>query len=160
MKAKTTAAEHSPLTGLTPIQEWTAKLLATGQTEEETAATVGINPVELQTWRNYPAFECYLNNRRTKRKHAQMDAVLNLGGEAIATLTDLLNTADPETRCKIAFQIIDRVAGANWGATSIQQLIKDRHKSDFGDMDTAGYKDELKKLGLVDLIEAGTNANN
>lgn len=157
MKAKktTATAERSQLTGLTPIQERAAKLLATGLTEEETADTVGIAPEELQTWRNYPAFECYLNNRRTKRKHAQMDAVLNLGGEAITALADLLNTAEPETRCKIAFQIIDRVAGAKWGATAIQQLIKDRHKNDFGE-DTASYKADLKRLGLIDLIDADT----
>lgn len=142
-------------TGLTPIQEQAAILLASGDSFTAVAEKISVNRSTLYKWQMQITFQCYFNQQCNDYKNNLKYGLFGLADEALNAIRDCLHSNNEATRLKVAMWVTDKVELAEIGDCDIKQTIRGRHTTsslnDWGDLSTfdeKGYKTELKKLGL------------
>ena len=155
MQQKTTElATVNRNTGLTPLQEKAATLLAGGMTITEVAGAVSIDRTTIYRWLSIVTFQCYLNRQAADNKESLRNGLFSLTNEALAAIRQSLQSSNEATRLKAAIWLIERVESATVGYTDPRAALKDEQtKETFGDwggpkLDTAGYRKRLTELGL------------
>ncbi len=151
---KTNLPKVNPLTGLTPIQEQAAILLASGDSITAVAEKISVNRSTLYKWQIQVTFQCFFNQQCTDYKNNLKNGLFGLADEALNAIRDSLQSKNEAIRLKTAMWITDKVELSETGTTDVRAVIKERHtKSESIDWDTPtfdehGYKNELKQLGL------------
>ena len=146
-------AEVNATTGLTPIQEQAAILLASGDTITTVAEKIGVNRSTLYKWQMKVTFQCFFNRQCKDYKDNLRNGLFGLAGEALNAIRGCLHSENETTRLKAAMWLADKVELSETGSTDVREAIKLQYtKNEFDDwgntFDRRGYENELTRLGL------------
>ena len=146
------APEVSDITGLTPLQEKSAILLAAGETLTAVANKLGINRSTIYKWQMQMAFQCYYNQQCKDYKNNLKNGLFGLADEALTAVKSCLHSNNEATRLKTAMWIADKVEFTDIGISDVRTAIREQHSNllniDSYGFDEQGYKDELRDMGL------------
>lgn len=144
-------------TGLTPIQEQTAILLASGETITAVAEQLSLNRGTIYKWQKQIAFNCFFNRQCADSKSNLIIGLFGLAHEALNTIKDCLHSDNEATRLKAAMWLTDKINNITVGQTDVIAAVKkectksaldwDLGKDEFNERQ---YKEKLKELGVVD----------
>jgi len=142
-------------TGLTPMQEKAAMLLAAGGTLTGVAEQLGLNRSTLYKWQTIVTFQCFYNQQCSDNKANLKNGLFGLADAALEALRASLYSESEGIRLKAAMWLCERLEATAIGNTDVRAIIKQRHtqSSVIADwnratLDESGYKAELKQLGL------------
>jgi len=111
-------------TGLTPIQEQAALLLASGETITEVANKLELNRCTLYEWQKLITFKCYFNQQATDYRDSLRNGLFGLADEALKVIRDCLQSSSEITRLKTAIWLIERVKDVDTGETDVRVMLK------------------------------------
>jgi len=111
-------------TGLTPQQEKSAILLASGKTITETAKEVRIERSTLYQWAEKANFRAYFNSLAKQIMEAHKNSLFGLIDEAYKALGESLKSKNESLKLKAALSIIDRVKDIEIGETNPVKMIE------------------------------------
>ena len=147
--------EVNTQTGLTPIQEQAAILLASGDSFTAVAEKVSVNRSTLYKWQMQITFQCFFNQQCKEYKDNLKNGLFGLADEALSAIRDCLHSDNEATRLKAAMWVTDKVELSEVGNSDLKQAIRAKHTTsslnDWGDLSTfdeKAYKTELRQLGL------------
>ncbi|NMB37448.1 MAG: hypothetical protein GX993_05345 [Bacteroidales bacterium] len=141
-------------TGLTPIQEQAAILLASGETITAVAATIGVNRSTLYEWQDIVTFQCFLNQQRADYQEQLKNGIFGLTSEALATLKGCLQSENEPTRLKAATWLLERIASQKTGITDVREALRRKHTKfsdnweDYNKFDKVAYENDCRQLGI------------
>ena len=142
----------SDITGLTPLQEKSAILLASGETLTAVANKLGINRSTIYKWQMQVAFQCFYNQQCRDYKNNLKNGLFGLADEVLTAVKSCLHSNNEATRLKAAMWIADKVEFTDVGISDVRTAIRERHSNLFSidsySFDEQGYKDELRDMGL------------
>lgn len=148
-------------TGLTPLQEKAAILLASGETITDVAINIGVQRNTLYEWLKKVVFVCYLNSQRKEQQSSLRNGLFSLYCDAIKALKEVLKSDDNGNKLKAAMLIISRVDREQVGEIDPREILKKQASNHINSHDEdiqgifKGYDilDEAKYQSL--LIENG-----
>lgn len=147
--------EVNTQTGLTPIQEQAAILLASGDSFTAVAEKVSVNRSTLYKWQMQITFQCFFNQQCNDYKNNLKNGLFGLANEALSAIRDCLHSDNEATRLKAAMWVTDKVELSEIGKSDVREAVKDKHITsslndwgDFSNFDEKGYKTELR-LSLI-----------
>lgn len=111
-------------TGLTPLQERAAILLASGDTITDVANNIGVQRNTLYEWQKKVVFVCYLNRQKKEQQSSLRNGLLSLYGNAINALREVLNSDDNGNKLKAAMMVISRVDNEHIGEIEPREILK------------------------------------
>lgn len=135
-------------TALSVAQETAIDALASGLTDAEAAARVGVHRVTVTRWRLYhPPFIAALNERRRAIWAGSLDRLRSLVPVALDAVADVLHDPDHPGRLRAAFDLLKLVpiteAVTPTGPTDpdaiVQQIVAERREVARGPLDD--YRD-------------------
>lgn len=140
-------------TGLTPLQERAAIMLASGSSVVSVAEELNISKGTLYQWRRLVTFTCYQNEQKKDYLDTIRGGVMSLADEAIAAIRDSLHSDNEATRLKAAMWVADKAKEYQVGETDAKIAIRKECTAEmFGgweeQFDEATYRQKLKELGL------------
>ena len=94
--------EVNTQTGLTPIQEQAAILLASGDSFTAVAEKVSVNRSTLYKWQMQITFQCFFNQQCNDYKNNLKNGLFGLANEALSAIRDCLHSDNEATRLKAA----------------------------------------------------------
>lgn len=146
---------QNPNTGLTPIQEQAAVLMASGETLTAVADKLGINRCTLYKWLDNVAFQCYYNRQCQDVKAEVKNGILGLCGNAFDAVRNILANGNENTRLKAAIWIMEKAGQIEIGQTDVKAALKQKAThpiidADFTKLDETEYKSLLAECGLTD----------
>lgn len=150
----TEKATVNPQTGLTPLQEQAAILLASGETITAVAAKMSLNRGTLYEWQKLITFQCFLNQQATDYRDNLRNGLYGLAHDALQVIGGSLQSANEGIRLKAAMWLAEKVKDNDTGQTDVREALKEQcTHSDWGvgdllSFDADEYKKELKRLGL------------
>lgn len=149
----TESPKLNPQTGLTPIQEQAAVLMASGETPTAVADKLGINRCTIYKWFDNVAFQCYYNRQCQDLKAEVENSVLGLCRSAFATLRELMSTGNESTRLKACIWIMERAGQIDVGETDVKKALRKKAThpivdADFTKFDDSEYKNLLADFGI------------
>lgn len=146
--------------GLTPLQEQAATLLASGKNISEVAEELSLNRGTIYQWQQKIAFKCYFNLQRKEAKDTLRSGLFSLYNEALEVVKDCLKSGNEAIKLKTATYIIQKIESSQIGGSDIRKALKEqatRVESIFPDIETERevfdekeYKRLLKENGLTD----------
>ncbi len=160
MKKEQKPTETNTKTGLTPLQEKGAILLANGESLSSVAEQLQINRTTLYDWKKSVTFQCFYNQQCKEAKENLTNGLNGLYKQALETLNDILLNGNDNARLKVALKVIANVESRAIGETEPRNILKKeatetKSKLDFLDyndteviFDNAKYKRLLKENGL------------
>lgn len=112
--------------GLTPIQEQTAILLASGKSITEVSETLNINRTTIYQWKNKVTFQCFFNFQRAESKELLRNGLFALYEDAFNVIKESLSSDNPNptTRLKAAMWIIQKVDSSIIGNTDPRKVLQ------------------------------------
>ena len=144
-------------TGLTPIQEQTAILLASGETITAVADQLSLNRGTIHKWQKQVSFKCFFNRQCADSRENLVIGLFGLANEALSTIRDCLHSDNEATRLKAAMWLTEKISNIPIGQTDVITAVKKEctHSPidwdiSKGEFDKMQYKARLKKLGIVD----------
>lgn len=149
------ATQVSQQTGLTPIQEQAAILLASGETITAVAAKIGVNRGTIYDWQGIVTFQCFFNQQKHDYKEHLKNSLFGLTNDALTAVRNCLHSDNEATRLKAATWLLEKVAEQKTGETNARAVIRAQCTSgvdDWGTLthfDDKAYKTECKRLGIT-----------
>lgn len=147
--------EVSKETGLTPLQEQTAILLASGGTITEVAEQLSLNRGTIYKWQKQITFKCFFNRQCADNRGNLVTGLFGLANEALSTIRDCLHSENEQTRLKAAMWLTDKIKDVPVGQTDVIAAVKKECTNSPFDWDMEENKlDEqkfnatLKQLGI------------
>lgn len=143
-------------TGLTPIQEQAATLLAGGMSLTDVAGAVKVDRTTIYRWFTIVTFQCFLNRQAADFKENLRNGILSLSESALTTVRESLQSKNEATRLKAAMWVVEQIHGTIIGATDARaELKKENTKDILSDLtcpqfNKEDYKKSLKQYGLDD----------
>lgn len=141
-------------TGLTPIQEQVAILLASGSTITEAAELVKVNRGTIYNWQKLITFKCFFNQQCAYNKANLESGLFGLADDALNAIRECLNNGNTSERFKAAIWVADKLANKRIGQTDVVEVIKKQctysptgWTSDEV-LDEQEFKSTLKGLGI------------
>ena len=131
----------NPQTGLTPLQEQAAMMLATGETITAVAAKLKVNRCTIYDWQRLITFQCFLNRQATDYRESLKNGLFGLASDALKTIRDTLHSTNESNRLKAAMWLIERVNNTDTGETDAREAIRERCTKDVMEFD-GNYFDE------------------
>lgn len=146
---------RSEVTGLTPLQERAAILLASGDSVVSVAEELRISRGTLYEWRKLVTFKCYMSEQNKDYIDSVKGGIMSLADEAIGAIRDSLHSDNEQTRLKAAIWVAEKVKDFQVGQTDAREAVKAEYTggmfSEFDNrLDIEGYQKRLKELGLKD----------
>ena len=140
-------------TGLTPLQERAAVMLASGSSVVSVAEELKVSKGTIYQWRRLITFTCYLNEQKKDFVDTIKGGVMSLADEAIAAIRDSLHSDNEATRLKAAMWVADKAKEFNVGDTDAKVAVRKECTAEmFGgwneQFDETTYRQRLKELGL------------
>lgn len=143
------------LTGLTPIQEQAAILLASGETITAVATKIGVNRGTIYDWQNSLTFKCYFNRQRYDYKEHLRNSIYGLTNDAIEAVKSLIKSDNETIRLKTAIWLLDRIEGGKTGEINVRDALRAQCTSgmfdclsDYSRFDKEAYQYECIRLGI------------
>lgn len=124
MQQNATDLEVLSESGLTPIQEQAAILLASGESVSSVSQMVGVNRSTLYLWQQKVTFQCFFNQQHQEAKSTMINSLFGLYGDAIQVLRDSLQSHNQNIRLKAAMAIIERVHSLPIGEVDAREVLK------------------------------------
>lgn len=144
-------------TGLTPIQEQTAILLASGETITAVADRLSLNRGTIYNWQKQITFKCFFNRQCADSRGNLVMGLFGLANEALNTIRECLHSDNEATRLKAAIWLTEKINNIPVGQTDVIAAVKKEctHSPldwDLGkeELNERQYKARLKELGVVD----------
>lgn len=142
--------------GLTPIQEQAAIMLASGTTISEVSTKLNVNRSTIYIWLDKVTFQCYYNMQIQDIQNTIRNGIFSLYETAINSLRDCLESTNQPIRLKAAQYIIDKIQQTSIGETSPEKVFRKQCTSDLGDdvwanctqFDEKKYNQLIKENGL------------
>jgi len=148
--------ERSVVTGLTPIQEEAAIMLAKGQTIEEISDSLNLNKGELIEWTQVVTFQCFLSQQNRAFKETLRSNIFGLAEQAVRAITESLSSDNEQVKLKAATWIVDKINELNTGQPDIAVALREKHTintfAEFNQIDEANLRKEASKLGVSSLL--------
>ena len=153
---KSKPVDVSPATGLTPIQEQAAMLLASGESITAVADKLNLNRGTIYKWQKDVTYKCFFNRQCADNRSTLAIGLFGLAQEALTAVRDCLHSQNEQIRLKAAMWLTERLDNFSIGQTDVREAIKQNctHslfdwdvKSDF---DETAYKEQLGVWGLDD----------
>ena len=147
--------ERSELTGLTPVQERAAIMLASGSSVVSVAEELKVSRGTIYEWRKLITFKCYINAQNRDYIDGIRGGIMSLADEAIAAIRDRLHSDNETTRLKAAMWVADKAKEFQVGETDAIAAIKAECTSPMlggweEQLDEDSYRKRLKELVLKD----------
>lgn len=142
-------------TGLTPIQEQAAMLLASGKTISEVSGQLNINRGTLYLWFEKLTFQCFYNTIMKEIQNNIRDGIFSLYSEALQAIRQNLSSPNESIRMKAATYIIDKIQSSDVGETSPENIIRKQCTSNEIEnpwptyFDEKKFEDKMKENGLI-----------
>ena len=127
--------------GLTPIQEQAAILMASGERITAIAERLQVNRCTIYEWMNVLTFQCFYNKQCKIIKEKLWAGLLGLQKETIEAMKGSLQSDNPAIKLKAAIWMAERLIDGYVGETDPIEIIKDRCRHGWGNND-----EEFKKL--------------
>lgn len=148
--------ERSVVTGLTPIQEEAAIMLAKGQTIEEISESLNLNKGELIEWTQVVTFQCFLSQQNRAFKETLRSNIFGLAEQAVRAITESLSSDNEQVKLKAATWIVDKINELNTGQPDIAVALREKHTintfAELYQIDEASLRKEASKLGVSSLL--------
>lgn len=143
----------NPQTGLTPLQEQAAMMLATGETITAVAAKLNVNRCTIYEWQRLITFQCFLNKQADDYRESLKNGLFGLASDALQTIRDCLHSTNEGNRLKVAMWLIERVNNTDTGQTDAREAIREQCTNDImgfdgNYFDEKGYNKALQYYGL------------
>ena len=141
-------------TGLTPLQERCAVLMASGTTITDIAKELGLDRGTLYQWLKKITFQCYLNQLKKAIQDNMTGRLFDLHSSAMDALQKCLHSENEGIRFKCAVWIIEKLYSAEVGEDDARKVLEkeythtgllegwDTH------LDRDGYERRLREEGL------------
>lgn len=149
--------EVSTTTGLTPIQEQAAMLLANGESVTAVANKLSINRSTIYDWQKQVTYRCFFNRQCADNRSTLAIGLFSLAQEALTAVRECLHSDNEQTRLKAAIWLTERLDNFSIGATDVKEALKKECTHPVIDwgmdenvFDESEYKQRLKALGLDD----------
>lgn len=146
--------------GLTPLQEQAATLLASGKNISAVAEELSLNRGTIYQWQQKLTFQCYFNFQRQEAKDTLKNGLFSLYNEALEAVKGCLTSENETIKLKAATYIIQKIEENSMGNTNIREVLKEQATRKEGFMtgwelekevfDEKEYKRLLKENGLKD----------
>ena len=146
---------------LPPKHEQFVTMLIAGKRYQDIATELGVNKATLSTWRNLETVQARFNELTAEIKADLESGLMELYGEATATLKECMKEGSDQTRVKIALWLIERVEKMEPGTTDPAEIVRSKYTTTTGpfdadlelfagtsELDRAGYTRRMKELGL------------
>ena len=158
----TPSKENTFRSGLTPIQEKAAIMLANGDSVTLVAESLNINRTTIYQWQQKVTFQCYFNIQKIEVTQNLQNGLAALYQDAIKAVKDVLNSENEAMRLKAAMVVISKVENTSIGETDAKEIFKQQAtetkypfiSEDFQKpeevLDKQQYHQLLKENGLED----------
>lgn len=117
--------------GLTPIQEQAAIMLASGNTISEVSTKLNVNRSTLYFWLEKVTFQCYYNMQIQEIQNTIKNEIFSLYETAFNSLRECLTSMNEGTKLKAAQYIIDKIQQTSIGETSPEKIIREQCTTPF-----------------------------
>lgn len=149
--------EVSTITGLTPIQEQAAILLANGENVTAVANKLNINRSTIYDWQKQTPYKCFFNKQCADNRSTLSVGLFGLAQEALTAVRECLHSTNEQTRLKAAIWLTERLDNFSIGATDVREALKEECTHPVVDwgvgddvLNEKEYKQRLKDWGLDD----------
>ena len=155
-RQKTTEKNNvNPQTGLTPLQEQVAMMLATGETISAVAVKLNVNRCTIYEWQRLVTFQCFLNKQAKDYRDNLRNGLFGLANDALQVVNDGLHSANETNRLKTAMWLIEKIKDLDTGQTDARSVLKEECTQemfgwDGGMFDKKAYNDALQLYGLAE----------
>lgn len=112
--------------GLTPIQEQAATLLASGENISAVAEKLNLNRGTIYQWQQKLTFKCFFNLQRKEAKDTLKSGLFSLYNEALEAIKGCLKSENESIKLKTATYIIQKVEDSQIGGTDIRAVLKEK----------------------------------
>ena len=137
--------------GLTPIQEQAAILLASGETITAISEKLDINRSTIYEWQEVMTFRCYYNKQCESIKEQMKAGLFGLQEEAINAIRGSLQSDNASVRLKAATWLLERLSNTEIKDTDPISIIRRKCDNTFEDawnFDTNKFKKLLEAYNL------------
>ena len=110
--------------GLTPIQEQAAIMLASGENITSVSEKLNLNRSTIYQWQQKITFQCFFNFQRKEAKDTLKNGLLSLYKDALEAVKGCLASENESIRLKTAMWIIAKVENNPVGNTDARELLK------------------------------------
>lgn len=148
IKQKTTVSD---ITGLTPLQEDAAILLAAGTSITDVCKRLELNRTTLYQWQDKVTFKCFMNYQRMQMRDELKNGIYGLHKKAVKALEDCLSSDNDRIRLDAAATIIDKVTAYEIGETDARNELKKQATS--CDLVPAGRWNTLDEEKYIRLLK-------
>ncbi len=108
-KTKQNFTNLTLVTGLTPVQEQAAILLASGESVTEVASKVNVNRATIYLWQQKINFQCFFNQQCQIIQDNIRNGLCGLYADAMQAVKDTLKSDNEAARLKAAMYVISKV---------------------------------------------------
>lgn len=137
-------------TGLTPVQEQTAILLASGENISSVAERMNLNRSTIYQWQEVLTFKCFYNQQKQDIREGLRSGIFALGEMAVGILKECMESTDSKLRLKASLAVIDRIESASIGEWNARKILMEEATSDPLDFDlNKAVLDEEKYESLL-----------
>ena len=154
--AKNAKVIISQETGLTPLQEQAATLLASGVSVTDVASQLNVSRAAIYLWQKQTTYKVYFNKLCSNSRNTLVVGLYGLADEALRTIRESLQSENEQVRLKAAMWITDKLQSIEIGETDLFTAIeKESTYSDDGSIwqnepyfHEKEYNSRLKELGI------------
>lgn len=152
--AKNAKVTISQDTGLTPIQEQAATMLASGVSVTDVAEKLNVSRAAIYLWQKQTTYKVYFNKLCSNSRNTLIVGLYCLADEALRTIRESLRSENEKVRLKAAMWVTDKLQNIEIGETDVITAIRKEctyndnwydHEPTFHEQE---YKYRLKELGL------------
>lgn len=152
--AKNAKVTISQDTGLTPIQEQAATMLASGVSVTDVAEKLNVSRAAIYLWQKQTTYKVYFNKLCSNSRNTLIVGLYCLADEALRTIRESLRSENEQVRLKAAMWVTDKLQNIEIGETDVITAIRKEctyndnwydHEPTFHEQE---YKYRLKELGL------------
>ncbi len=134
-------------TGLTPLQEQAAFMIATGETITDVAKKMQLNRSTLYEWYKLITFQCFVNKISDDYRQHLRSGLYALSNDVLQTLKDCLQSSNDGVKLRAAMWLFDKVKDHPVINTDARDVIKRKCTHQFI-FDEEEYEEELRRYNL------------
>ena len=121
---KNKPVDVSQETGLTPIQEQAAMLLASGESITAVADKLSLNRGTIYKWQKDVTYKCFFNRQCADNRSTLAIGLFGLAEEALTAVRECLHSQNEGTRLKAAMWLTERLDNFSIGQTDVREAIR------------------------------------
>lgn len=138
--------ERNTKNGLTPIQEQTAILLASGESLSEVAEKLSVARSTIYQWQTQITFKCFYNKQCEDIRNYLENALMAFYQDAISAIRDSLKSSNESVRLNAAKWLIMNIENMRIGETNAKKAFKAECTGIQWDADNIFDESKYKKL--------------